>query len=178
MIARGRWIASAFALALLAGTAAAQEAQPPAQPPAQAGPPETELVFEREVYQYPSFARRNPFRPLIGDEGGPRYEDIALRGVIISDDPRESVALLGLRQRAEQQAAAQAQRQLQAQQQGTAPIDTIVVREVTQRLRVGDSWGNVRVVQILRDHVIVNVEEFGLTEQRILRMPTRVQGGL
>ena len=46
--------------------------------PAQGGPagppaPPTELVFEREVFQYPAFERRNPFRALLGSLAGGRY---------------------------------------------------------------------------------------------------------
>jgi hypothetical protein len=47
----------------------------------------------------------------------------------------------------------------------------------TNRLRVGDRWGNVRIVEIRRRQVVVVVEEFGLTEQRIMELPTRGQGG-
>jgi len=170
-----------LALCLLAVPLAGQQPRPQAADSARARPDtvtEADLVFEREVFEYPTFQRRNPFEPLVGNLAGPRYEEIILRGIIFTDDPRSSVALLGLRQRAQQQVQRQAQQQERAQQQGTAVVDTIVVEETSTRLRVGESWGNVRVVQILRDHVIVAVNEFGQTEQRILRMPTRRIGGL
>jgi len=177
---RGAWLA----VCLAASPLAAQE--PPAAPPAQdsaAAPAgaaqEADLVFEREVFSYPVFQRRNPFLPLLGNESGPRYEQIELRGIIYSaDDPTQSVALLALRGRIQQQIQSQVQRDITAQQQGTAPVqDTIYIPDPAQRLRVGQSWGNVRVLQIQRDHVVVEVTEFGLTEQQILRLPIRRQGG-
>jgi hypothetical protein len=65
------------------------------QPP----PPDTaSLVFEREVFAYPTFERRNPFvRVLSGSEGGPRYEELQLIGIIFSSTPDLSVALFGPR---------------------------------------------------------------------------------
>lgn len=76
-----------------------QDAQ--AQPPRTQGGPanaqgatgEIDLVFEREVFLYPSSRRRDPFSPLSVSEG-PRFEDLTLRGIIHSSDPGRSVALL------------------------------------------------------------------------------------
>jgi hypothetical protein len=45
------------------------------------------------------------------------------------------------------------------------------------RLRAGQRWGNVRVVAIYRDRIVVDVTEFGLAERREMRLPTRSQGG-
>lgn len=141
---------------LLAGTAiaalpAGAVAQEPA-PPQQAEP--TELVFEREVFDYPSYERRNPFEPLTSTTSGPRFEQIRLRGVIYSPDPRRSVALLS---------AGDAQGGNGGQ---------------TRRIRVGESWGNVRVLEIHRDEIVVEVEEFGLMERRVLQLDRRRgQGG-
>ena len=65
-------------------------------PPAPQGPPQsTDLVFEREVFQYPSFQRRNPFRTLVSGEQGPRFEQLRLMGVLHAADPTASVAVLG-----------------------------------------------------------------------------------
>lgn len=145
--------ALAAALLLPAGLAAQQQGGAPgAQPPA--GPPEepTELVFEREVYSYPDYERRNPFRPLVSqDEAGPRFELLRLLGVIYSNDPQRSVALFGVGGGGE--------------------------GGVTYRLRVGDVLGNTRVMAIDRDRVLVEVEEFGVTEERVLELPRRGQGG-
>lgn len=81
-------------LALLLCSAAPALAQKkPPQPPAKA--PEPELRFEREVYVYPTRAGRDPFASLAATSGlGPRFEDLALLGVIHSPDG-QSVALLG-----------------------------------------------------------------------------------
>ena len=38
-------------------------------------------------------------------------------------------------------------------------------------------WGNVRVVEIQRDRVVLDVEEFGLTERRVLELTRRRAGG-
>jgi hypothetical protein len=152
-----------FALTLAAAPLSAQEPEPAAPPPAadsSAGPPAslTELIFEREVYAYPTYARRNPFAPLVGAQGnGPRFEQVRLRGIIWSAEPRASVALFGL------VAAAVA-------------ADTTGV-PTTRRLRVGESWGNMRVTDIQRDRVVVSVEEFGLSEQKVLDLTRPRRGG-
>ena len=146
-----------LAVLALAAPLAAQE--PPAGDSAQARPaPPTELVFEREVYTYPTYERRNPFAPLVGAQaGGPRFEQVQLRGIIWSADPRRSVALFGI-------AGASAQ-------PDTTGIPT------TRRLRVGESWGNMRVTEIQRDRVVVSVEEFGLSEQKVLELTRQRRGG-
>jgi hypothetical protein len=125
-------------------------------------PRSTDLVFEREVFDYPQFTRRNPFVALVASEGGPRFEQIQLRGVIYSDDPGESVALLGIGTLNDQVGPTQA-----APSSGTSR---------SRRVRVGGTWGNVRVLEIRRTEILVEVEEFGLTEQRTMRMPPRGQG--
>jgi hypothetical protein len=59
MMTTRRFWTVAFAIALGVSPSVLQ-AQQPAGPP-----PEPELVAEREVFAYPSFARSNPFVPLI-----------------------------------------------------------------------------------------------------------------
>jgi hypothetical protein len=106
------------------------------------------------VFQYPAFERRNPFRALVGNlAGGPRSEQLKLRGIIWSAEPGLSVALFGT---------------------------GIVVAEPsadsgpsTKRLRVGETWGNTTVVEIERDLVVVRVEEFGLTERKVFELTRR-----
>jgi len=133
-----------------ASTVSAQSERPPPPPPDTA---EAELVFEREVYSYPTYGRRNPFEPLTsGDDQGPRFEDLKLLGVIFSGNAGASVALLGI------DAAG-----------GTAGK--------TYRVRRGDRLGNTRIISIQRDRVLVEVEEFGLTEQRQLRVRRPREGG-
>ena len=195
-------LAGALILAGSAGTLAAQGAQPAvaqpsvaqpsvAQAEAEAGTPpkagqptpaplgEVEMISEREVFHYPSFQRRNPFRPLVGDESGPRFEQVELKGILYDkSNGGRSVAILGLRAQAERQIQQIVQRQVQAQESTTAPRqDTIYVPEPTERLRVGQKWGNMRVAAINEDHIVLNVTEFGITEQRILRIVVRRQGG-
>jgi hypothetical protein len=119
----------------------------------------TEMVFDREVFEYPSFDRRSPFRSLVGDtDSGPRFEQVRLRGIIWSADPARSVALFS---------------GAPAQGAGAgAPLGT-------RRLRRGEEWGNMRVVEIQQDRVVVDVNEFGLTERRVLELTRRrAEGGL
>jgi hypothetical protein len=154
-VVRGLLLLSGLAVMPLA--AVAQEA-PPAGPPQ----PQTELVFEREVFAYPGFQRRNPFRALVaGDQGGPRFEQLRLMGIIYSDDPASSVAIVGT---------------------STVSISedatTVEVQEGNAwYLKVGQSLGNIRIVEVRREQVVVEVEEFGLTEQKIMQLQTRRLGG-
>ena len=136
---------------------AAQDA-PPA-PPADPSVPPTELVFDREVFDYPTYERRSPFRPLVGDTAsGPRFEQVRLRGIIWSADPARSVALFS-----------------GAPTQGGSGSGVIG----TRRLRRGETWGNMRVVEIQQNRVVVDVNEFGLTERRVLELTRRrAEGGL
>lgn len=148
-------------IALPAGLAAQEGQQPP--PPVQQD--SVELRAEREVFAYPEFERRNPFKPLTGSEGGPRFEQMVLSMVIHSTEPGRSVALL---------TASGGPRMTPLGAEQAAARGTTVP---TARLRVGERWGNVRVVEIFRDRIIVDVEEFGLVERREMRLQTRGQGG-
>ena len=66
------------------------------------------LVIEREVFAYPQYDRRNPFRTLLSaDGGGPRLENLLLLGILYSPFPGESIALFGEGTRALTPAAAQ-----------------------------------------------------------------------
>lgn len=149
-------IAGALAILLAAGLVAQQE--PAQQEGEQAGPQQMridpgELVFEREVFSYPTFQRRNPFRPLVGNDAGPRFEGMSVQGIVYtSEDPSQSMVLM--RAGGGGETAAQ-----------------------TRRLRTGQTWGNVTVLDIRRREVLVEVQEFGITEQRTMRLPTPGQGG-
>jgi hypothetical protein len=144
-------------LLILAGTllpAALWAQQPPPRPDTAA------LVSEREVFTYPTFERRNPFvRVLSGSEGGPRFEELELIGVIFSPNPDLSVALFGPRGGGEAEGAPQqrARRNFRA--------------------RRGQVLGNVRILEIHQTRVVVEVEEFGLTEQRIMELQRPGEGG-
>lgn len=149
---RGLILVGLTAVPLLPEALLAQ--QPPRQPPDTAS-----LVFEREVFVYPTFERRNPFvRVVSGNEGGPRFEEIQLVGVIFSPNPDLSVAVFGPRGGGQQGAQQQQSRR-------------------TFRARRGDQIGNVRILEIQRTRVVVEVDEFGLTEQRIMELQRPGQGG-
>lgn len=143
--------------AAMAPAGVAAQDRPPT-PPAQQD--SLELRAEREIFSYPSFERRNPFKPLTTADGGPRFELMRLEGVIFSTEPGRSVALV---------TAGGGSRMTDSGMQ--------TVRGESARLRVGERWGNVRVVEIRRDRIIVDVTEFGLAERREMRLPTRSQGG-
>ncbi|MGE0160951.1 MAG: hypothetical protein AB7T31_16230 [Gemmatimonadales bacterium] len=150
------FVAVGCALAIRPLGLAAQE-PPPAEPPAQ--PVEVELASFREVFNYPTFARRNPFLPL--EAGGQlRFEQLSLIGVIYSSDPTASVAILSTG--------------------GVELADDGTVAAVegdAYNAKVGQRIGNTTIREIQRDRVIVDVEEFGLTERRTMVFTSRRQGG-
>jgi len=145
------------ALALLVGAPAlhAQDA-----PPAQQPPPDAELVFEREVFDYPSFTRRNPFRPLSGPGGELRYEDLSLIGIMFAPDGTNSVAVLSTGG-------------VTVNEDGTtAPVEGDAFY-----LKVGERIGNATIIEIRRDAVIIDVQEFDAIERRTMNFISRRQGG-
>ena len=102
------------------------------------------LVYDREVYTYRGTGRRDPFEPLTGEnQMGPRFEELALQGIIYSRVPGASVALL------------------------TGAQDRV------HRVRVGDVLGNTRVIEISPTRVVMAVENFGTIRQEILELPQR-----
>jgi hypothetical protein len=120
------------------------------------------LVFEREVFTYPTFQRRNPFLALTADnQGGPRFEQLRLMGIIFSEIPSESVAIIGTST-------------VNMSEDGAT---VTVLDGLSWYLKVGQSIGNLRIVEVRRDQVVVEVEEFGLTEQKIMQLQTRRMGG-
>ena len=145
------------ALAFGPDAAAAQDPPPPTPP---APPQDTELVFEREVFAYPPFARVNPFRPLLAaDAGGPRYEQLRLMGIIYSRTPGNSVAVLSTSG-------------LIVNEDGTLSA----TEGDTFNRKVGQTVGNVTVIEITLESVVVDVEEFGVIDRRIMR-PLNLLGG-
>jgi len=145
------------ALLVVPSRARAQEAQPRQQPD-QVG---TELVFQREHFEYPSFTRRNPFRPLVGaEDGGPRYEQLNLIGIMYSPDASASVAVVTTGGVA-------------VAQDGTMSA----VEGDAYYLKVGESIGNTTIVEIRRDAVIVDVEVFDSVERNTMNFVSRRQGG-
>ncbi len=96
-----RFSPALLGLALSAMPLAAQQASPPPAAATKAAPPaaaasaeEPKLIFDREVYTYPSGGRRDPYTPLVGkNDQGPRFEDLSIRGIIYSPSA-ESMVLL------------------------------------------------------------------------------------
>lgn len=150
-------VVGAVAVGLALGAPAPGLAQ---APPPQGPPPEPELVFEREIFQYPAFQRRNPFLPLEGAQGGLRFEQLSLIGIMYSPDPTASVAVLSTG--------------------GVSVADDGTLSAVAgdaYNVKVGQTIGNTTVREIQRDRVIVDVEEFGLTDRRTMFFLSRRQGG-
>jgi hypothetical protein len=83
-------------------------------------------------------------------------------GILYDADPSSSVALLGTSE-------------MNVSEDGQT-VD--VTDGQTWYLKVGQSIGNVRVIEIRREQVVVEVEEFGLTEQKIMQLETRRLGGI
>ncbi len=123
---------------------------PTAQAPSQADPiaDTLRLNFEREVFNYPSFQRRNPFAPLTGDESGPRFEEVELQMVILFEDGRGSIATLAARGGSGQQRTGAR----------------------TWRVREGDILGNMRIAAIRLREIVIEVDEFGQRETRVLEL--------
>ena len=106
-----------------------------------------QLVFEREVFSYPAFQRRNPFAPVTGDLDGPRFEDLELQMVILVEDGPGSVATLGVRGSGGQRTGGR-----------------------TFRVREGDVLGNMRIRTIRLREIVVDVDEFGQRDTRVLEL--------
>jgi hypothetical protein len=170
------WVLSAI---LVLGATEAQAQRPRGAAPAAEAvvplPDSVDLRLERESFSYPSFARRNPFRPLLGDEDGPRFEDLQLLGVMFSSQEGQSVALVGIAG-----SGVRPDSVLVESSEESLPgvEETRASRSRTNRLRVGDRWGNVRVAVIERNRVLVDVTEFGLTERRELLLRRPDAGGI
>ncbi len=145
------------ALLMVPGTVQAQDPpEPPPQPPVQ-----VDLVSLREVFQYPAFIRRNPFRALLAaDSGGPRYEQLTLIGIMYSTDPAASVAIVTTGG-------------VTVLEDGT----TSPIVGDAYYLKVGEGIGNVTVTSIQRDRVEVLVAEFDDQIPRIMSIASRRPGG-
>ena len=150
-------LCGAFGALMLPALAAGQE-EPPPPPPAE----QTELVFEREVFRYPEFQRRNPFHALdAGDTGAVRFEQLRVGGILFSNDPSLSVVTL-------------TNTELTVTEDGSG---VQVSEGESWHAKVGQTVGNVRILEIHLDRIVVEVEEFGIAEQRIMQLETRRMGG-
>ena len=138
----------------------------PAQQPGTQLEDSLALAFEREVFVYPEYERRNPFRTLVSAEGGgPRFESLLLLGILYSPFAGESIALFGEGTRTVTPGV------------GNAP-ETVTVELTggTYRVREGTTLGNLTVSEIDRLQVTIELVEFGITESRTLFLPRGVPG--
>jgi hypothetical protein len=147
--ALGGLLIAVAALVASPSTVFAQDPEPEPEPQL---PTDTELVFEREVFQYAAFTRRNPFLALDGDGGGgPRYEQLSLIGIMYSEDPSASVAVMSTGG-------------VEVAEDGTLSA----IEGDAYYVKVGQNVGNITVVEVHRDRVVVEVEEFGLVDRRTM----------
>jgi len=124
------------------------------------------LAFEREVFAYPQYSRRNPFKTLLSaDGGGPRFESLLLLGILYSPFAGESIALFGEGTRTANPDAPR--------------MGTVELTGGTYRVKEGATLGNLTVRSIERLQVTVELVEFGITETRTMILPrgTSGQGG-
>lgn len=145
------------AVAAAPADAAAQDA---AQQQARAGG--AELTFDREVFVYPRFTRRNPFLSLVGADGGagPRFESLTLIGIMYSPTPGLGVAVVSTGG-------------VTVNPDGTmSPVEGD-----SWNLKVGEQIGNTTVVEIRRDAVVVDVEVFDQVERHTMTFVSRREGG-
>lgn len=146
----------ALAAAALGPRALIGQARPPTPPgaegaPAASGAEVGEPRLAREVFVYPGGDRRDPFERLLpGNSAGTRFEELRLIGVIHSPNPRESVALVS---------------------SGTAtPAASTGTGERTFRLRQDVVLGDMKVLRVEEERVIVEITRFGVGERRGLRL--------
>ncbi len=153
-----RRILSGITLVTLAVTASASAAAQEARP---AGPPPEvpttgverdssgNVVFRREVYNYPAASRRDPFSSLI--ESGdirPMIADLQIVAITVGQSDRQSIATLKDRSSDE-----------------------------IYRVRVGSVFGRMRVTSIRQRDIVVEIDEFGYKRQETLSIIVPAGGG-
>lgn len=137
-VVRGGWVrrragtlGATIALSLAAVPVAAQ----------QSTATRASMVYEREVFEYPSVGRRDPFLPLnAGEQIGPRFEDLMVSGVLHNPSVG-SVATLTDRNSGRR-----------------------------YRVREGDVLGEIRVAAIRTDEVDFVITSFGISRRETLRV--------
>ncbi len=107
------------------------------------------VIFAREVFNYPSAGRRDPFSSLIetGDIR-PMLADLQVVAITVGQSDRNSIATL----------------------------KDVSSNEI-YRVRVGSVFGRMRVVAIRQREVVVAIDEFGNTRQETLSINVSVGGG-
>ena len=123
------------------------------------------MVFEREVFTYPAGERRNPFLPVEGPAAdGPRVEDMRLLGIIHHPDSAYSLVVLGISRRVG----------------GTGDVVNAAAGpqagRATARLRLGDTHGRLRVVEIHEYRVVIELDEPDGDAIQVLALPGPVRG--
>ena len=137
MMRAGRF---AFGCALVVITAQAASAQNATEN----GQAEVPLKLDREVFSYPLDGRRDPFKPLGGKDAlGPLFEELVVRSIIYSQDPKLSV------------------------------VNMVDGARTLYRLRTGDVIGNARVIAIEPYRVRLAVSSYGLVREEILELAQR-----
>lgn len=148
-----------FAAAVAWGPGCRPGAQPPTEtssvappqasavPPAQSQP--EALPWERDRFEYEAGDVRNPFLPPRQEvPQGPRFHELVLLGVVLASDAERGVALL------------------RAGRTRGSP---------TFRVQPGEELGEVRVLAVRRDRVVVAVE--GQAGEAEIVLPRRAGGG-
>ncbi len=98
-------------------------------------------VYEREVFTYPGFDRRDPFRPLhLDTREGPRFGDLTLAGVVYNP------------------------------QLGSVAVLTDRTTGRRYRARERDTIGTARVARIGMDAVDFVITSFGVSRRETLRV--------
>lgn len=104
-------------------------------------PSETDRVYQREIFDYPSLGRRDPFRALNeGEQIGPRFEDLTVAGVLYNPAVG-SVATL-----------------------------TDQKTGKRYRAREGDRFGEIRIAAIRAQEVDFVITSFGISRRETLRV--------
>ena len=145
-------------LALLSAPAVAEAQGRRAAPPRRATQVNTDrvardssgnVVFQREVFGYPSDNRRDPFASLLeSGEIRPMLQDLQVVAITLAPADRQSIATL-------------------------RDVSTSEI----YRVRVGSVFGRMRVVAIRQRDVVVAIDEFGNTRQETLSITVPAGGG-
>ena len=118
------------------------------------------MVYEREVFLYPGGERRNPFLPVADlSAGDPAVEDARLLGILHHPDVAYSLVVLHFpgefgRTRGIPDSAT-----------GSQPGGT------TARLRTGGAFGDVRIVRIHEDRVVIETDRPDGAGAKVIAIP-------
>ncbi len=115
------------------------------------------LVLERERFTYQEHGRRDPFQPRAEARmDGGAFAGLQVLGIIYHEIPRHSLVVL---------------RSETVPDGGFGAVGPRPLEPSTHRLRTGDALGPLRIVQVLRRRVVVDVTGQGGVNRRILEIP-------